>query len=183
MSVIHVGDSGQFIGSRFIDQLSREISDASINSSGTRIASPSNILQHSYWNRDFRNLPFWHNINCLSLIPLQLPLAAPTTTTNNWTKDTRNQQVQHVVALTTDLQANLHPIQLCALEELRGGKNVHQIASVKVAEFEKHPLKRGGGWCGYSYGCYGCQCPSPLQIKKKTWIGFLLWFSCKKFSR
>lgn len=90
------------------------------------------------------NLPFWNNMNFWVS-----SFAVATSSTNHppvtLDQSTRNQQVQHVVALTTDLQANLHPIQLCTLEELRGGKNVHQIASVKMAEFGKRPLKRGVG--------------------------------------
>mmetsp|Transcript_66756 Transcript_66756/g.127143 ORF Transcript_66756/g.127143 Transcript_66756/m.127143 type:complete len:244 (-) Transcript_66756:1454-2185(-) len=42
-----------------------------------------------------------------------------------------NQQVEHIVALAADLQADLDPIQLCALEELRGGEDVHQISLVQ----------------------------------------------------
>lgn len=35
---------------------------------------------------------------------------------------TMDEQIEHVVALSANLQANLHPIQLCGLEELCGLK-------------------------------------------------------------
>ena len=42
-----------------------------------------------------------------------------------------DQEVQHVVTLAANLQTNLHPVQLCALEELRRGEDVHQVALVQ----------------------------------------------------
>mmetsp|Transcript_8139 Transcript_8139/g.19406 ORF Transcript_8139/g.19406 Transcript_8139/m.19406 type:complete len:590 (-) Transcript_8139:14-1783(-) len=44
---------------------------------------------------------------------------------------TGDQEVQHVVALAANLQTNLHPVQLRALEELRRGEDVHQVALVQ----------------------------------------------------
>mmetsp|Transcript_26458 Transcript_26458/g.83860 ORF Transcript_26458/g.83860 Transcript_26458/m.83860 type:complete len:710 (-) Transcript_26458:29-2158(-) len=56
----------------------------------------------------------------------------------------RNQEVQHVVALTTHLQPNLDPVQLRPLEELRGREDVHQVALVQrlrrpVVQLVQHP--------------------------------------------
>ena len=56
----------------------------------------------------------------------------------------RNEEVQHVVPLTAHLQTDLHPVQLCTLEELGGGKDVHQVALVKrlgwaVVQLVQHP--------------------------------------------
>mmetsp|Transcript_33281 Transcript_33281/g.109100 ORF Transcript_33281/g.109100 Transcript_33281/m.109100 type:complete len:1053 (+) Transcript_33281:4096-7254(+) len=57
---------------------------------------------------------------------------------------TGDQQVQHVVTLTTHLQADLDPVQLGALEELGGRENVHQVALVEglrraVVQLVEHP--------------------------------------------
>mmetsp|Transcript_38034 Transcript_38034/g.88955 ORF Transcript_38034/g.88955 Transcript_38034/m.88955 type:complete len:246 (-) Transcript_38034:1571-2308(-) len=56
----------------------------------------------------------------------------------------RNQQIQHVVALTTHLQADLHPVELGSLEELRCCKDVHEIPLVEglwwaVVQLVQHP--------------------------------------------
>lgn len=38
-----------------------------------------------------------------------------------------DQQIEHVVALSANLQAHLHPVQLCGLEELGGLEGAEQI--------------------------------------------------------
>ena len=40
-----------------------------------------------------------------------------------------DQQVEHVVTLTTDLEAHLHPVQLCGLEELGGLERFEQVST------------------------------------------------------
>lgn len=40
---------------------------------------------------------------------------------------TMDQQIEHVVALSANLQAHLHPVQLCGLEELGGLEGAEQI--------------------------------------------------------
>mmetsp|Transcript_14739 Transcript_14739/g.38930 ORF Transcript_14739/g.38930 Transcript_14739/m.38930 type:complete len:664 (+) Transcript_14739:435-2426(+) len=57
---------------------------------------------------------------------------------------TGDQQVQHVVTLTTHLQTDLDPVQLRALEELGGREDVHQVALVEglrraVVQLVEHP--------------------------------------------
>mmetsp|Transcript_889 Transcript_889/g.2132 ORF Transcript_889/g.2132 Transcript_889/m.2132 type:complete len:706 (-) Transcript_889:1206-3323(-) len=55
-----------------------------------------------------------------------------------------NEEVQHVVALTTDLQPDLHPVEFRPLEKLGRGENVHQVALIEglgwtVVELVQHP--------------------------------------------
>ena len=45
-----------------------------------------------------------------------------------------NEQVQHVVSLTTNLQPNLHPVQLCGLEELGRFERSEEV-SVKKKDY------------------------------------------------
>lgn len=39
-----------------------------------------------------------------------------------------NEQVEHVVALTTDLETHLHPVKGCCLKELGGFERSEQIS-------------------------------------------------------
>lgn len=39
-----------------------------------------------------------------------------------------NEQVQHVVALTTDLETHFHPVKGCCLKELGGFERSEQIS-------------------------------------------------------
>ena len=41
------------------------------------------------------------------------------------------EQVEHVVALTTDLETHLHPIKGCCLKELSGFERSEQISGEK----------------------------------------------------
>ena len=45
-----------------------------------------------------------------------------------------NEQVQHVVSLTTNLQPNLHPVQLCGLEKLGRFERSEEV-SVKKKDY------------------------------------------------
>ena len=50
---------------------------------------------------------------------------------------TMDQQIEHVVALSADLQPHLHPIQLGGLEELGGLEGTEQVPGGK-----EHPANR-----------------------------------------
>ena len=52
-----------------------------------------------------------------------------------------NEQVQHVVALTTDLETHLHPVQGCCLKELGGFERSEQISEKDKNIFKLHILR------------------------------------------
>ena len=47
---------------------------------------------------------------------------------------TMDKQIEHVVTLTTDLQTDLHPVQLGGLEELGGLEGAEQIPEIQQKE-------------------------------------------------
>ena len=51
-----------------------------------------------------------------------------------------NEQVQHVVALTTDLETHLHPVKSCCLKELGGFERSEQISEKDKNIFKLHIL-------------------------------------------
>lgn len=52
-----------------------------------------------------------------------------------------NEQVQHVVALTTDLETHLHPVKGCCLKELGGFERSEQISEKEKNIFTLHILR------------------------------------------
>lgn len=53
-----------------------------------------------------------------------------------------NQQVQHIVALATHLQAYFHPVQLCRLEKLCSLEGAEQVPGESRDCYQLSPLHR-----------------------------------------
>lgn len=52
-----------------------------------------------------------------------------------------NEQVEHVIALTTDLETHLHPVKGCCLKELGGFERSEQISEKDKNIFKLHILR------------------------------------------